>query len=102
MDSRGRIAMNTKVLLVALAASAALVSPAVSQGFGGSGGGGGYGIGKGGIGEITDAQTVMKREKAKEVDQEYQATMKKIPDQKVSNDPWGSVRQTGKPAKPGR
>jgi len=89
--------MKTKRFLIVAAASAALAAPALAQDSGG-----GFGIGKGGYGEIIDAQTVVKREKAKEVDRDYQATIRKIPDQKISNDPWGSVRQADKPAKSGR
>ena len=31
-------------------------------------------------------------------DQEYKASLQKMPDQKVSNDPWGNVRSTAPPA----
>ncbi len=27
-------------------------------------------------------------------DQDYKATMQKLPDQKASNDPWGNIRST--------
>ena len=32
--------------------------------------------------------------KRKAVDEAYQSTMEKIPDQKKSNDPWGNLRST--------
>jgi hypothetical protein len=32
--------------------------------------------------------------KRKAVDDAYKSTMEKIPDQKKSNDPWGSIRST--------
>ncbi len=34
-------------------------------------------------------------ERNKAIDEEYKATIKKIPDQKPSNDPWGNVRGAG-------
>ena len=39
-------------------------------------------------------------EKEQAIDQAYKAQMQKIPDQKASSDPWGSVRSTesAKPA----
>jgi len=40
------------------------------------------------------------REKDQQIEQNYRAEMKKIPDQKASSDPWGNVRSsdTTKPA----
>jgi hypothetical protein len=32
--------------------------------------------------------------KRKAIDDAYKSTMEKIPDQKKSNDPWGSIRST--------
>jgi len=32
--------------------------------------------------------------KRKAIDDAYKSTIKKIPDQKKSNDPWGSIRST--------
>ena len=34
-------------------------------------------------------------ERNKQIDEEYKASIKKIPDQKPNNDPWGSVRGSG-------
>ena len=34
--------------------------------------------------------------KRKAVDDAYKSTMKKLPDQKKSNDPWGNIRSTTK------
>jgi hypothetical protein len=42
-------------------------------------------------------------EKEKQIESDYKATIRKIPDAKVSNDPWGTMRSadTGtKPAQP--
>jgi hypothetical protein len=40
------------------------------------------------------------REKDRQIEREYKAEMKKIPDQKASSDPWGNVRSSDTPAKP--
>lgn len=83
-----------KTVLVASAVLALAAGPVLAQGHGG-------GIGGGGYGQITDSQTVMKREKAKEVEQDYKAAMEKIPEKKKPVDPWGNVRPSAanKPSK---
>jgi hypothetical protein len=59
-------------------------------------------VGGGGYGDITDSQTVLKREKAKEVEQEYKAAIERIPEKKQkSADPWGNVRPSAA-AKPNK
>jgi len=39
-------------------------------------------------------RTAEEREKDQQIEQDYKAEMKKIPDQKASSDPWGNVRST--------
>jgi hypothetical protein len=40
-------------------------------------------------------------DQANKRDQDYKASMQKVPDQKANNDPWGSVRSTAPaPAEP--
>lgn len=40
-------------------------------------------------------------DQANKRDQDYKATLKQLPDQKVNNDPWGNVRSTAPaPAEP--
>jgi hypothetical protein len=40
------------------------------------------------------------REKDQQIERDYKAEMKKIPDQKASSDPWGNVRSSDTAAKP--
>jgi hypothetical protein len=48
------------------------------------------------------AKTPEEIEKQKQIEEAYKATLKKIPDGKQQNDPWGSMRSadTGGQAKP--
>jgi hypothetical protein len=48
-----------------------------------------------------EAKSPEQIEKQKQIDADYKATLKKIPDAKA-NDPWGNMRSadTGTPAKP--
>jgi hypothetical protein len=39
-------------------------------------------------------------EKEQQIEKDYKAEMKKIPDQKASSDPWGNVRSSDTTAKP--
>jgi hypothetical protein len=44
-----------------------------------------------------DAKSPEQIEKQKAIEEAYKATLKKIPDAKQSNDPWGGVRGTEAP-----
>ena len=46
------------------------------------------------------AKTPEEIEKQKQIESDYKATIRKIPDAKVSNDPWGTMRSADTGAKP--
>lgn len=71
-----------KSVFLTSAALALMASPVLAQGH----------IGGGGYGQIVDSETVLKREKAKEVEQDYKTAIEKIPEKKKPADPWGNVR----------
>ena len=88
-----RLTMRTAPAL-ALLAGLLLAGPAQAQGGPGGPGGGSDGGFKpnlmGAIGDKSvDPET---EEKRKEIDRAYQATTRKIPEQKQPVDPWGSIR----------
>jgi hypothetical protein len=45
----------------------------------------------------TQSKTPEEKEAEAERDKKYRESLKKIPDAKVSNDPWGTVRSTDTP-----